>query len=124
MTNQLEPPTKAPIPPVLIILLGLLFLVIAIIIGAVIFYKNCEECQEIVGGIAEGTTAMIEGMNAPGTAEMRALGCHQAMAVNMEVFETMFAPITGEEQMFDDEMRSMKMLLCKQQSFGKPEGPQ
>ena len=124
MARQPTPPVKAPVSPVLIIIVGLLFLVAAIIVGLVIFYKNCEQCQEIVEGVSEGTAAIVQGMNAPGTAQIRALGCEQAMAINMDVFEKMFAPMTGEEQIFDNNMRSMKMLLCKRESFGVPEGPE
>ena len=63
-------------------------------------------------------------MNAPGTAEMRALGCDQAMAINMQVFQNMFAPLTGEEQIFDEDMLTMKMLLCKKETFAAPTGPE
>ncbi len=124
MASSPTPPVKAPVSPVLIILLGLLFLIIAIIVGGVIFYKNCEKCQEVVAGLSEGTTAIVKGMNAPGTAEIRALGCDQAMAIDMQAFEKMFAPLAGEEMIFDANMRDMKMLMCKQESFSVPEGPE
>ena len=124
MANPNQPPVKSPVSPVLIILLGLTFLIAAFIVGGIIFYKNCESCQKAVAGIADGTTAIVQGMNAPGTAEMRALGCDQAMAIEMEVFQKMFAPLTGEEQIFDNDMLSMKMLMCKKETFAAPTGPE
>lgn len=124
MANQQTTPVKAPVSPVLIILLGLTLLIAAIIVGGIVFYKNCEQCQKAVAGIAEGGTAIVQGMSAPGTAEMRALGCDQAMAVDMEVFQNMFAPLAGEETIFDDDMLSMKMLLCKKETFATPTGPE
>jgi hypothetical protein len=122
--HNADTPKKAPVSPILIIFLGLTFLIVAIIVGGIIFYKNCEQCQKAVAGIAKGGTAIVEGMNAPGTAEMRALGCDQAMAVKMEVFQKMFAPLAGEEKIFDDNILSMNMLLCKKETFAAITGPE
>lgn len=119
-----DTPKKAPVSPILIIFLGLTLLIAAIIVGGIVFYKNCEPCQKAVAGITEGGAAIVQGMSAPGTAEMHALGCDQAMVVKMEVFQNMFAPLAGEEKIFDDDMLSMNMLLCKKESFTAPTGPE
>jgi hypothetical protein len=61
-------------------------LVLAVVLGGVVLLRGCSKGS---GGGAttaapdRGATAATEGMNAKGTAEMRQLGCEQALVVDM-----------------------------------------
>lgn len=61
--------------------LGVIF-----VIGAFIVYRvvKSPEGQKAVTLIGEGSKAMRDGMNAPGTAELKALGCTQPIVIDAE----------------------------------------
>lgn len=60
-------------------------------IVAIVFYLNCEECQQALNIAGEGASMMLEASNAPGTQQMRELGCSNAMVIDMQRFMTMIA---------------------------------
>jgi len=47
--------------------------------------------------VGEGTRIATEGMKAPGAAEVRKLGCEQAMVINMKDFAVLFAEIADAD---------------------------
>jgi hypothetical protein len=61
--------------------LGVIF-----VVGAFIVYRvvKSPEGQKAVTLIGEGSKAMRDGLNAPGTTELKALGCTQPMVVDAE----------------------------------------
>jgi hypothetical protein len=61
-------------------------LVLAVVIGGVLLVRGCSRSAPSDATTAapdRGATAAAEGMNAKGTAEMRQLGCEQALVVDM-----------------------------------------
>jgi hypothetical protein len=61
-------------------------LVLAVVLGAVVLLRGCSRGSGAEAATAapdRGATAATEGMNAKGTAEMRQLGCEQALVVDM-----------------------------------------
>ena len=61
-------------------------LVLALVVGGVLLLRKCSSGSAGDGTAAapdRGATAATEGMNAKGTAEMRQLGCEQALVVDM-----------------------------------------
>jgi rhodanese-related sulfurtransferase len=61
---------------------GVLLLVVAII-GGIVAYKvmSSPEGQKAVSLIGEGAKMTMDSMNAPGTKELKAMGCNQGAAV-------------------------------------------
>lgn len=61
-------------------------LVLAAVLGGVLLLRGCRTGQSDGAAAAapdRGATAATEGMSAKGTAEMRQLGCEQALVVDM-----------------------------------------
>ena len=61
-------------------------LVLALVIGGVVLVRKCTggpAGEATTAAPDRGATAATEGMNAKGTAEMRQLGCEQALVVDM-----------------------------------------
>ena len=61
-------------------------LVLAVVVGGVVLLRKCSSGSAGDATAASpdrGATAATEGMNAKGTAEMRQLGCEQALVVDM-----------------------------------------
>jgi hypothetical protein len=54
---------------------------------AVYVFAHSKEGKAVLGTIGDMTEIMSEAQNAPGTKEVRALGCDQAMAVDFEKME-------------------------------------
>lgn len=57
------------------------------LVGGIIFYigykvANDKDVQHVMGAIGEATQLAAEAQKAPGTNELRALGCQQAMALD------------------------------------------
>ncbi|HEX8792103.1 MAG TPA: hypothetical protein VF765_14215 [Polyangiaceae bacterium] len=66
--------------------IGSAVLVLALVIGGVLLLRRCSSGSAGDATAAapdRGATAASEGMNAKGTAEMRQLGCEQALVVDM-----------------------------------------
>jgi hypothetical protein len=45
-------------------------------------FSQDKDVQNVLGAIGEAATIMAEAQSAPGTSELRALGCEQAMAID------------------------------------------
>lgn len=116
---------KKGLSTVVKVLISLALLFVLFIGGLVLFYFNCEKCQKIVASISEGAVAIQQGMNAPGAAEVRELGCEQAMIVELRVFMDMVAPIVDEQpDAADDPALDTMMVSCTTSGFSQPTGPE
>lgn len=62
--------------------------VVGMVVGIVMFAKSADG-KKIIGIVGEGIEITQESLNAPGTSELRALGCEQAMVMDLEKFVTM-----------------------------------
>ena len=80
------PPKKKGIPTGCIIALVSIMLFFGIIAAAVFFIgyrvSQDKDVQNVIGAIGDATKIMAEAQSAPGTDELRALGCEQAMALD------------------------------------------
>ncbi|MBW2713296.1 MAG: hypothetical protein JRC77_06045 [Deltaproteobacteria bacterium] len=118
-------PQKTGIPLVFKIMAGLMLFVALFIAMAVSFYRDCEECHKyasiFMGVFDEMQTAMV----APGTKEMRKLGCDQAMAIDMGKFakftEAFEEDIESEGP--NEELSGITMVFCQYGSLFDSDGP-
>ncbi len=116
---------KTGIPLVFKIMAGLMVLVALFIAMAVSFYRNCEECHKytsiFMGVFGEMQTAMV----APGTKEMRELGCDQAMVIDMEKFAQFTEAFEeeAESEALDEELSGITMVFCQYGSIFDTDGP-
>jgi hypothetical protein len=60
--------------------------VLAIVIGGYAFIHS-DSGKKVVGAIASGAQMAAEAQNAPGAAELRGIGCDQAMVMDMKKFQ-------------------------------------
>jgi hypothetical protein len=61
------------------------FIVVGLVVGFLIYrYFTVGEGKKVVAAVGSGVELTKESMNAPGTAELRASGCEQAMAMDVE----------------------------------------
>jgi hypothetical protein len=99
------PPSPAPAPApavprkksgngcvIALAIVGGLGLLAVVGIGVAVYaFAHSKEGKAVLGTIGDMTQIMSEAQNAPGTKEVRALGCDQAMAVDFEKMERMLA---------------------------------
>jgi hypothetical protein len=95
---QMQPQYPAPPPKkgmsgcmIAFIVVGAVGLVTAIVVGVALYFivtsKSAQTAFKVIG---EGTKMAQKGLTAPGTNELRALGCEQAMVLDLkEVGTTM-----------------------------------
>jgi hypothetical protein len=69
---------------------GLVALVVAVAAFAVYRAASSPEGKKIIGAIGGATKLMAEAQSAPGAAEVRALGCEQAMVIDTERMAELF----------------------------------
>jgi hypothetical protein len=108
------------------------------IVAAIVFYLNCEECQQALSVAGEGASMMMEAGNAPGTQQMRELGCSTAMVIDMNRFmDTVAGTLdeAGPDGQFNKEFRdalqagrdpqeSGYIVSCEVSSFKPVTGPE
>ena len=106
------------------------------IIAAIVFYLNCEECQDALNIAGEGASMMIEASKAPGTQQMRELGCANAMVMDMDRFMGKIADTLDDgarDSQFNQELREALqadtheqglIVSCEVSSFKPLNGPQ
>jgi hypothetical protein len=92
---MMMPPPNMPPPPkkgmsgcmIAFIVVSIVGFVTAIVVGIVVYLvatsSTAQTAFKIVGGSAKLAT---KGLNAPGTPEIRAMGCEQAMVLDMNEF--------------------------------------
>ncbi len=91
-------------------------LLLLLIVGGVLLYKvlDSPEGRKIVSAVADTTKLTQEAMNAPGTAELRTLGCNQAMVIDTErmmaIMES-FTPDAGKTKLSEKTMVTCQMGL-------------
>jgi hypothetical protein len=106
------------------------------IIAAIVFYLNCEECQEALSIAGEGATMMVEASKAPGTQHMREMGCSNAMVIDMDRFMGRIAESLDEsalDNQFNEAFHSAMqentdqeslIVSCEVSSFKPITGPE
>ena len=96
------------------------FLAVSVIIGGIVVYKimSSPEGRKIVAAVGETTKLTQEAMKAPGTAELRKLGCDQAMVIDaermMSIVES-FVPDSGGKPDLSEKL----MVMCQMGMLGK-----
>jgi hypothetical protein len=114
------PPTKKSGNGCLIALAvvgGLVLLVVAVAAFGIYRAASSPEGKKLIGAIGGAAKLMAEAQNAPGAAEVRALGCSQAMVIDTEKMGEMFglldasAPAPGEAAV---------MVVCQVQGGTPP----
>ncbi len=69
---------------------GLVLLVVGVVAFGVYRFAGSKEGKAVFGVLGDMTKAMGEAQSAPGAAEVRALGCDQAMVMDMEKMGSLF----------------------------------
>lgn len=79
-----EPTNKGRGCLLAIAIVGGLFALATLSVGALAYrYANSKDGKKVVSTVASGVVATYQGMHAPGTDALRALGCDQAMVMPM-----------------------------------------
>ena len=82
------PPKKTSGCLVALAIVGAFFVLVALIVGIWTYkFVTSKEGQSVISAVGEGAQIMKEAMNAPGTAELRKLGCDVAMVLDMDKFQ-------------------------------------
>jgi hypothetical protein len=96
---------------VIVVAAVILLIIIALVAGGIFFMKS-ETGQKIVGLAG----AMMEGSKAPGTAELKAMGCEQALVVDAEKFNDLLQ-LADRELPLAEEFKG-KLVICQAPSAG------
>lgn len=117
---------KSGIPLVFKIMGILMIIMILLVVMAVSFYQNCDGCKKFASLAMDGFQEIQAAMVAPGTDEMRALGCTEAMALDMKKFEAFIEAFDndGEPTEEKDPFLETTMVFCKRDSAFTPTGPE
>jgi hypothetical protein len=75
---------------VLAVIGGLVLVVVAVISFGVYRFASSKEGKAVFGVLGDMTKVMAEAQSAPGAAEVRALGCDQAMVMDFEKMGSLF----------------------------------
>jgi hypothetical protein len=85
--HMTAPPKKKGVSTGCLVLLGFVAFFFLAVGGVVLFlvYKvsSDKDVQNVMGAIGDAAEMAMEAQQAPGTDELRALGCEQAMAIDM-----------------------------------------
>jgi len=93
---------------------AIIFIGSAIVLG---MFAASDTGKGAFKAISDGTKVAAKGMKAPGTAELRALGCEQAMVVPMKEFAPILADLDASgANAVPDEL----LVTCQASTFGKP----
>jgi len=96
MTNGWANPPGRPTPQkkktstvtIVLAILGGGALLAVLVLGIVVYFvMSSEKGRAIVGMVGEGVTITANAQKAPGTKELRAMGCTQALVMNMADLE-------------------------------------
>jgi hypothetical protein len=119
------PPKKKGVPTGCLVAIVAVLLFFGTIAAAVFFigYKVSQDkdVQNVFGAIGDATKIMAEAQAAPGTAELRALGCEQAMALDpvklMKIADRFTDAGTAPPATPSD---VHMMVMCQVGAFGTP----
>jgi hypothetical protein len=86
------PPVAAPPPKkssngcvIAVVVVGALAVLGGLVIAGITYYvASSDEGKKIVSAVVDGAQMIQEAQSAPGTAELRKLGCSEAMVMDME----------------------------------------
>lgn len=94
-------------------------------VGAVVAFigykiSTDKDVQNVMGAIGDAANLAAEAQAAPGTAELRALGCEQAMALDVAKMEKLMHSFVdaGAKTTTPMGMDVEKMVVCTAPSFG------
>ena len=81
-----------------LIVIGLLIL--CVVVAGVAIYRLSQdpEYQKVFTAMSEGVSVYVEARSAPGTDEMRALGCRQAMVVDLKRLASLINEAKDDEE--------------------------
>lgn len=94
---------------VLLALMGLLFLTCG---AGVYFFTQTDQGKKIMEAVGDTQAAVEAAMKAPGTDELRALGCDTAMVMQLSDFAKMLEAITPEDTL-PQEPADTLMVICQ-----------
>ena len=110
-----------------LIVLGVM-VVGALVLGIVVFRMMQDpEVRKFVSAAREGMSVYVDAAQAPGAAELRALGCRDAMVVDTERLATIVErlnPDASVEVPADDEALVSPLLVCLVDGASKVTCPQ
>lgn len=119
--------SRPAVPLIIKIIIGFAGFWVVVVAGGVVYYQNCEECQEAVANVGETMAAVGEASNSPAAKRVQALGCDQALVLPMARLSTFITPLIGEDDMEKFRQTGLAdatMVMCKQQASGIPDGPE
>ena len=102
-----------------LIVVGGIFLLGVIVTGVLLYlFATSDAGKTAIKVIGDSTQLAEKGMKAPGAAEIRALGCEQAMVLDMQDFAIIVNDITdaGPDAGLPDEL----MITCQVGGFKTP----
>jgi hypothetical protein len=104
----------------------LMLLVLLFVVAAVSFYRSCDDCKKFASLAMDGFQEIQAAMVAPGTDEMRALGCTEAMVLDMKNFEKFIEAFEQDGELTEerDPFLDATMVFCRKDSIFTPENPE
>ena len=93
-------------------------MLLVVLVGAGLWrFAGTKEGKVIFGAIGEATRIVAEAQSAPGAAEVRALGCEQAMVLDTERMAKLFEQLDASAGHSDD---FGVMVMCQVGALGTP----
>lgn len=98
-------------------------------IGGIVLYvvyrvSNDKDVQNLMGALGDVATLAAEAQSAPGTSELRAQGCQEAMALDTEKMKKLMSTFVdagpGGMPAAPSGSDFQKMVVCKASPFGTP----
>lgn len=120
------PPKKKGMSTGCIIAIVMVLVFFGSIAGIVLYFvyavSQNKDVQNIMGAIGDAAKLAAEAQNAPGTKELRAAGCQEAMALDTEKMKKLISSFVdagpGAAPEMPGELDTEKMVVCKASPIG------
>jgi len=125
---------QGPMPPqkkkgmstgciIAIVVVAVFFASVAAVVGFIGYKISTDkDVQNVMGALGDAATLAAEAQSAPGTAELRGIGCEQAMALDMAKMEKMMRSFVdagpGASPSKPAGTDVGKMVVCQASAFG------
>ena len=101
-------------------IVGGLLLLFAILAGVVLWrVLRTDEAQAVIGAVGDATKAVKKGLNAPGTEELRKLGCEEAAVIDLADFMQIANRFIKDGGAVDPTKVDGRMVTCGLTAFQK-----
>lgn len=99
------------------IAMSILALLVIVVIVAVGLFATSDAGKGTFKALSDGTKVATKGLKAPGTPELRALGCDQAMVVEMKDFAVVMSDLdAGDMSSVPNDL----LVTCQGKAFSDP----